>query len=233
MNKKAKIDNRIVIVIIAIIGIVFLLLFIGKTRISMEEMGQPTDISEGGEQNQGLKLLLKNKEGELVEIPEWFSTQSIIPLGEFTIVTRTAPIACTLATVAADCTGYTPENEIDCWQGKCVLKNIAQMAIQASVENPPTSEVTFQNVYVSSVTGPAGFAFPADNQVLMPGDPAYYFTSSWLDISAVTGQQAFQVVVTGTNQYTGVAVVVPSAILTLVFEADPTGSFDVNIVSPI
>ena len=230
MNKKAKIDKKIMIVILAILGIVFLFVFVGKTKISMEEMGQPTDISEGGDQNQGLKLLLKNADGELVEIPEWFAAGYDVP---FTIVTRTAPIACTLATVAVDCAGYTPANEIDCWEGKCVLKNIAQMAIAATVENPPTSEVTFQNVYVSSVTGPAGFAFSADSQVLNPGDPAYYFTSNWLDISSVTGQQAFQVEVTGTNQYTGAAVVVPSATLTLVFEADPTGSFDVNIVSPI
>ncbi len=229
-NKKAKIDKKITIGILAIIGIVFLFVFVGQTKISIEEMEQPTDISEGGDQNQGLKLLLRNTDGELVEIPEWFSAGYEVP---FTIVTRTAPITCTVATVAVDCIGYTPTNEIDCWSGNCVLKNIAQMAIQATVENPPTSEVTFQNVYVSGVTGPAGFVFPADSQVLNPGDPAYFFTSNWVDISAVTGQQAFQVEVTGTNQYTGALIMVPSATLTLVFEADPTGSFDVNIVSPI
>ncbi len=230
-NKQGKIDRLIVFVIVAVAVIAVFLLLSGQAKISMEELGEATDISEGGEQERGLRLLLKNIDGEYVEIPEWFSTASTAPI--FTIVTRPPALACTPATVAVDCPGYTVANEIDCWANKCVLKNIAELAIGAAVENPSTSEVTFQGVYVSSVFGPTEFTFPVVNQDLAPGDPEYLFTSDWMDITTWTGQKSFKVEVTGTNQYTGATQTAPSGTLILDFEADPTGDFIVSIISPI
>jgi len=229
-NKQGKADKLLVFVIIAI-AVVGLFYWFSAGGKSILEHREPADISKE-EKGTGIYLKLYDEDGNEITIPDWFKVGSIA--GEaFTIVRHPPAPACTAVT---QCSGYETNPNIMCWNGKCVLGNVASMDLGISVENPTTSEITFLNVAPSSAT-PSEWWTSLDKtpvSTLAPGDPVgFWITTSPLSLSGWEGtQQTFSVTVSGTNEYTG-QTVTPGDSIQLAFDADPTGEFIVSIVSPI
>ncbi len=230
MNKKGKIDRKIVLILIAIVVILAFYLALGSDLFVAQNGA--ADISKE-EEGTGLILKLYDNDGNAIDIPDWFKISTIAKVGPFTIVRHPPAPTCTTRT---QCSGYATNPNIICWDGKCVLGNVASMDLGVSVENPSTSEVAFTNV-APSAASPTEFWTKLDKTAhakLSPGDPVKsWSTTSPMSLSSWEGaQQIFSVTVTGTNEYTGTTFSTSDSI-TLAFDADPTGAFTVSVVSPI
>ena len=229
-NKKGKTNVLLVFVVIAIalVGVFYWFSAGGK---SILEHREPADISKE-EEGTGIYLKLYDEDGNEIDIPDWFKVGSIIG-DSFTIVRHPPAPSCT---AVSQCDGYLTNPNIMCWNDKCVLGNVGYMDLGISVVNPVSSEITFLNVAPTSAT-PIEWWNNLDKTAvarLAPGDPAaFWTTASPLPVSGWEGtQQTFSVSVSGTNEYTG-ATVTPGDTIQLAFDADPTGTFMVSIVSPI
>lgn len=230
-----------IIVVIAVIAIGF---YYYSERGVIGDLEQPLDISEGGTQTTGLTIYTRNSEGEISQVPSWFVGAYNEP---FTIVSRypTPWGPCDPGDPGAVCTGYTTENDIDCiWLDTysdeyCVLKAIAQVMIQVSVENPPVSEIVFSNIRVTGTnysgdTSQTIFYYTETPVTLSPGDPPQIWDSAWMDITSLAEVKSYQVSIIGYNEYLGADdAPINSNTVQLEFFADPTGTFDVTLVSPL
>ncbi len=215
-------NNIIFIVIAIIVGIFLVIIFTFP-----EAVKEPEEISKG------LHLKIYDKDGNEMDIPDWFLELSEDPLGIFSIVRHPPAPDCT---TKAQCSGYDTNPNIMCWNGKCVLGNVAFMDLGVSVENPSTSEIAFTNVVPSSAS-PAVFWTKLDKTPvakLSPGDPVRsWSTTSPMLLSGLEGTtQTFSVIVSGTNEYTG-EIFSTSDSITLSFDADPTGELIASVVSPV
>jgi hypothetical protein len=231
MNKKAKIDNKNVIVgVLLVVVLLFGVYSIFAQSDTLEEHSDPADISQG-ESGTGLTMEFQDENGNIVEIPSWFSTASIIPLpGEFSIVKRTSPSSCTART---QCTGYATNPNILCWNSQCVLGNIANMRLSFTVTNPSSSQLTFLNVAPTTAT--PTLLNTALNKTavssLAPGASNTWQTD-WVAISSFEGTtQTFSITAQGTNEYTGESVTVSDS-LQLAFASNPTGSLALVLSNP-
>jgi hypothetical protein len=154
-------------------------------------------------------------------------TQSVFQ----SIVKPTSPASCTTRT---NCNNYAANPNIICWNSQCVLGNVAAMDMAINITNPSSSQVAFNNVGVKSAT-PAGLYTAMNKSIistLNPGQSALVGTTTPLSVTSFSGTQAFQVVVNGTNSYTGQVSEVTGSI-SLVFASDPTGGLNVVLISPI
>ena len=229
-NKQGKTDRLIVFVIIAVVVIGLFYWFSAGAGKTILEHKEPADISEG-EEGTGLNLTLYDNEGNPIDIPDWFSTASVVDLQVFSIVRHPPAPSCTVRT---QCTGYDTNPNIGCWAGYCVLQNVGSMDLGVSVFNPSASEITFNNV-APSTAAPLVFWTNLDKTAvtLAPGQTKSWQTTSPMSVGAWEGtQQVFSITVAGTNEYTGLPVTSSDSI-TLAFDADPTGAFIVSIESPI
>jgi len=230
MNKQGKTNLVVVLVVIALAVLLFFILSGGTVKTVLEHK-TPADISKE-EEGTGLDLRFYDKDGNEIQIPEWFTTASVVPgLGDFTIVRRTTAPTCT---AVSQCAGYITNPNIMCWTGKCVLGNVASMTAGVSVTNPTSSEVSFLNIAPTTVS-PTAFNTALDKTAytkLSPGG-----TKSWSSTTMSVGvwegtQQTFSVSVSGTNEYTGQIVTVSDSI-TLAFDKDPSGTFSVVVQTPV
>ncbi len=230
MNKKGKTDRKMVLILVAIAVVIVLYLLLGTDLFAVRNGA--ADISKG-EEGTGLYLKLYDKDGNVIDVPDWFKVSTIAKVGPFTIVRHPPAPSCTTRT---QCSGYATNPNIICWNDKCVLGNVASMDLGVSVENPSTSEIAFTNV-APFAASPAEFWTKLDKTAhvkLSPGDPVKsWSTTSPMSLSTWEGaQQVFSVTVAGTNEYTGTTFSTSDSI-TLAFDADPTGAFTVSVVSPI
>lgn len=229
MNKFGKTNwLMIAILIVVAIGLVWFLMG-AQAEKTLKEHEEPADISEG-ETGTGMKIRFYDKDGNLIEIPDWFSTGSTIPLGEYSIVKRVSPPTCVTST---GCPGYIVGGYIMCWQSQCVLAQVDSMDISFTATNPSTSTVSFLNVVPTTVS-PAAFSSALTKTTvskLAPGENKVW-TSGIFDITQFEETTTtFNVLVEGTNEYTGETVDVGDSI-SLVFQSDPTGTFSVVVSSP-
>lgn len=229
MEKKAEQKNLFVFVIIAIAAIALFVIF-SQGEKTVTEHKTPADISKS-ESGTGLDLKFYDRDGNEIQIPDWFKVNAETEVGGFTIVRRSTAPVCTAVT---QCAGYATNPNIMCWTGKCVLGNVAAMTAGVGVTNPASSQIAFLNV-APSVASPTAFDLALSKTArgrLAPGE-----TATWASIAMSVGvwegtQQTFSVTVSGTNEYTG-AVVAASDSIVLAFDADPTGAFTVSVQSPI
>jgi len=133
------------------------------------------------------------------------------------------------------CVGHLTNPKIMCWKSDCVIGGVGAIALDFGVTNPPESQLSFLNLGVSSASPPA-FNTAVNKDIeseLVIGETRSFIMASTMGTSQFEGTtQTFSVTVEGTNQYTGQVVQVSDS-LQLAFAADPTGSFNVNLVSPI
>ncbi len=230
-NKNGKVNVFVVIALIAVLafGVFFLFSTNGKTILEHKE---PADLSEK-EKGTGLDLRFYDEDGNEIQIPDWFSTSSIVPIGGFSIVRHPPAPTCTVRT---QCTGYDTNPNIMCWTGKCVIGNVASMDAGVNVQNPIASELTFLNVGPISAL-PAVFWTNIDQRKidLVPGESASWGTAvsggglGPFSISQFEGsQQTFTIEVEGTNEFTGIPFSVTDSI-TLAFDTNPAGTFIISI----
>lgn len=231
MNKKGKNDLVVIVVVLALVALFFFIFSSGGVKTILEHK-TPADISKE-EEGTGLDLKFYDKDGNLIEIPDWFSTASVVPMGNiFTIVRHPPAPTCT---AVSQCEGYLANPNIMCWSGKCVLGNVAAMDVGVNVQNPVASEISFLDVAPTAIT-PAAVDVVFDKLalgVLAPGQSHSWQTTSPVDLTQWEGtQQTFTISVTGTNQYTGQSNTVSDSI-TLAFDADPAGMFSVVVQTPV
>lgn len=236
-NKQGKTDKLLVFVIIAIalVGVFYWFSAGGKTIL---EHKVPADISKE-EEGTGLDLTLWDcGDGPFDEevcrkivIPDWFATASIVPVGAYSIIRHPPAPDCT---GVAQCSGYLENPDIMCWKGKCVLGTTTHLTLGVGVMNPSESEITFLDV-APIVVSPPEFNIALDKTAVATLSPGQ--TKNWVSSGIAVGiwegaQKAFTVTVEGTNEYTRAKFSTGDSI-TLAFDADPTGTFIVSIVSPI
>lgn len=231
MNKKGKNDLAVILVIVVLVGLFFFIFSTGGGKTILEHK-TPADISKE-EEGTGLDLKFYDKDGNLIEIPDWFSTASIVPIvGDFTIVRHPPAPTCSVVT---QCDGHETNPNIMCWGDNCVLGNVAAMDIGVNVQNPSASEISFLNVAPTTIT-PVAVNTAFDKTalgILAPGQSHSWQTTSPVDVTQWEGiQQTFTISVVGTNQYTGQASTVSDSI-TLAFDADPAGTFSVVVQTPV
>ena len=230
MDKKAEQKNLFIFVIIAIAAIALFIVFSGNVEKTVLQHKTPADISKS-ESGTGLDLKFYDKDGNEIQIPDWFKVNSAVDVAGFTIVRRSTAPSCVLK---SDCAGYLTNPNIMCWNTKCVLGNVASMTAGVSVTNPATSQVAFLNVAPGTVT-PLAFNTALSKIAtarLAPGQTASW-ASTAMSVAVWEGtSQTFNVTVSGTNEYNSANVKV-SDVIVLVFEADPTGAFTVAVQSPI
>lgn len=230
MNKQGRQNNTVVIVIVVLL-IFFLYIYmgIGGSAKTLIEHRTPADISES-EEGTGLDLRFYDSEGNPIQIPEWFSTASVIPLGDFTIVSRPSSPSCT---TVSQCSGFDTNPNIMCWTGKCVLGNIGSMDVGVNVQNPVGSEIAFLNV-APTIILPVELDSAFNKSIfgkLSPGQSRSWSTFSPIDVTIWEGtQKTLSVSVSGTNEYTGQVNTVSDSIV-LNFDADPSGMFTVIVQS--
>lgn len=227
MNTQGK-GNIFVYVIVAVILVALFMAFSGQKTVVEHKV--PADISKG-ESGTGLDLKFFDKDGNEIQIPDWFKVNAETDVGGFTIVRRPTAPTCT---AVSQCAGYLTNPNIMCWTGKCVLGNVAAMTAGVSVTNPVSSQVSFLNVAPTTVT-PAAFntaLSKTPTPTLAPGQTASWSSTAMSLASWEGTQQTFNVTVQGTNQYTSGTVKASDAIV-LAFDADPTGAFTVSVQSPI
>lgn len=227
MNKQGR-QNTVVFVVVALL-VLFLYIYVGGSAKTISEHRSPADISES-EEGTGLDLRFYDSEGNPIQIPEWFSTASVIPMGDFSVVSRPSAPSCTTVT---QCSGYETNPNIKCLTGKCVLGNIGSMDVGVNVQNPSDSEIAFLNVAPTAI-----LPVELDNAFnkslfgrLAPGQSKSWSTFSPIDVTIWEGtQQTLSVSVSGTNEFTGQVNTVTDSIV-LNFDADPTGIFTVVVQS--
>ena len=220
--ERIKEKDNIIFIVIAIIAVILLVVFL----VFPERVKEPEEISKG------LFLKIYDKDGNIIDIPEWFLELSEDPLGIFSIVRHPPAPACT---ARSQCSGYLTNPNIMCWNGKCVLGNVASMDLGVSVENPSDSEVAFTNIAPSSAS-PSEFWTKLDKTLhakLSPGDPVKsWSTTSPMPLSNWEGTtQTFNVIISGTSEYTG-ELVTSSDSIQLSFDADPVGTFIITVEPP-
>ncbi len=220
---RIKEKDNIIFIVIAIIVVIFLVILFTFP----EKVKEPEEISKG------LHLKIYDKDGNEIDIPEWFLTISEDPLGIFSIVRHPPAPDCT---TTDQCSGHDTNPNIMCWKEKCVLGNVDKMDLGVSVENPSDSEVAFTNVAPSSAS-PSAFWTNLDKtpvSKLSPGDPIKsWVTTTPISVGIWEGTtQTFTVEVSGTNEYTGLTFSTSDSI-TLAIDADPTGVLIASIVSPV
>ena len=236
MNKKGKSNIVMVLAILAIIAVALyylvpLITLSTKVKTILEH-STPADLSSN-EQGTGIQLKFYDANGNEIPIPSWFKVSSIInpTPQEYTIIKHSSVVC----TTKANCPGYATNPAIDCWNLVCALKGIASMDMGVSVINPSSSTVNFLNIAPSTVS-PTAFNTQLDKTSLaklIPGQTKSWMTTSPITVAQYEGTtQAFNVTVSGTNEYTG-ATVSASDTVSLTFGADPTGAFQVVIQSPI
>lgn len=216
----------IVLLVIAILGIGYF--FWNSSFKSVNEHKTPADISKN-EKGTGLDLKLYDPSGKEIEIPDWFSTASIVE-PPFTIVRHPPAPTCTVRTT---CEGYATNPNIMCWAGACALGNVGSLTMGIKVTNPESSQISFLNLAPTTAL-PAEFNSALDKTSwpkLAIGD-IHTWSSTLISVASWTGSKVFTATVQGTNEYTG-AVNTVSDSLTLDFAADPTGVLTASIISPI
>lgn len=240
MNKQGEQKSLVVILVILAVVILGVYLLMQGTTKTLKEHEEPADISEG-ESGTGMKFKFYDKEGNLIETPDWFTTASVVNMGPFSIVKRSPATPCT---TDADC----PKG--DCYLNECVLRERYYLGIDMSVTT--SGEVPFKSVYPSTVE-PAVWSSDLDKTSadLSPTNPSHTFSMKScttdadcvgkcmadlfcaMDLSNFEGTtQTFNVVVSGTNTYTN-EIVTANDTVPLAFDTDPTGAFTVSIISPI
>lgn len=229
MNRQGK-QNIVIFVVVALL-VLFFYIYAGGSAKTIAEHRTPADISES-EKGTGLDLKFYDSEGNPIQIPEWFSTASVVPMGDFSIVSRPSAPACT---AVSQCSGYQTNPNIKCFTGKCVLGNIGSMDVGVNVQNPVSSEIAFINVAPTTIL-PVELDSAFDKTLfarLAPGQSTSWSTFSPVDVTGWEGtQKTLSISVSGTNEFTGqVNTVVDSIILN--FDADPTGLFTVVVQSPV
>jgi len=229
-NKNGKSGKNVwVIILLVAVAVGAFLLFAPREK-TVAEHAVPADISKSGS-GTGLQLKFYDANGNPIDIPSWFASQtgSTAP---FAIVSRTTAPSCTDKT---QCVGYASNPNIMCWNGKCVLGNIASMDAGVQVTNPSSSQLSFINL-APSTASPSIFNTNLNKTVisrLSPGQTAGWMTLTPISVSSFVGtNQTFSVSVQGTNEYTGTVNTVSDS-LVLQFLPDPTGSLSVSLVSPI
>ncbi len=232
MNKKGQSKSGIVAIVVILLLVAGAFIYLNQDTKTVNEHRQPADISDN-EDGTGLDLRFYDADGNPIEIPDWFSTASIVsPLDTFSIVRHPPAPSCT---AVSQCAGYQTNPNIQCWNGACVLGNVAAMDIGVNVQNPASSEITFTNVRPTTVT-PSAVNSVFDKtplSSLAPGESHSWQTNSPVDVTVWEGtQQTFSVSVAGVNQYTGATNTVVDSI-TLAIDEDPTGLFVVSVQSPV
>ena len=229
MNKKGRQDLTVVAVI-AVLLVAFLLVYSGGSARTISEHRSPADISES-EKGTGLDLKFYDKEGNPIQIPEWFSTSSIVPVGDFSIVSRPSAPSCT---AVSQCSGYQTNPNIKCLNSKCVLGNIGLMDVGVNVQNPTSSEIAFLNV-APAIILPSEVDAAFNKSTfgrLAPGQSKSWNTFAPVDVTKWEGtQKTITISVSGKNEFTGQINTVTDSI-TLNFDKDPTGIFTVVVQSP-
>ena len=225
MNQKAK--TSIVIVLAVIIGVILMFAYFGygAGTKTLKEHAEPADISKE-EEGQGMEIHFYDKDGNPVEIPDWFKVAKTTGIVGAIVEHPPAPTC----TVVSDCPGVNPN--VACWQNKCVLTNIASMSTTIKVTNGASFD--FNDVYISSAS-PAGFAGALPTGVAskkqLPGGQTISWPSTIMDFQAlgwVGTTQTFTATVQGTSSYDGSGHTSSDSI-TLKFSDDPTGAFSVLI----
>lgn len=229
MNKQGRQNNTVVFVVVVLL-IFFLYIYIGGSAKTLIEHRTPADISES-EEGTGLDLRFYDSEGNPIQIPEWFSTASVIPLGDFSVVSRPSAPSCT---TVSQCSGFDTNPNIKCLDNRCVLGNIGSMDVGVNVQNPIDSEIAFLNV-APTIILPVELDSVFNKSLfgrLAPGQSKSWGTFSPIDVTIWEGtQQTLSVSVSGTNEFTGQVNTVSDSIV-LNFDADPTGIFTVVVESP-
>jgi len=203
--------------------IVIAALVIGGAYLSLNS-GE--SITVDGEQvtpgDDGFLLRLFDANGNELIIPEGFSSTS--NKGLFSVWTTTSPITCSTDTNCP--TGTT------CWQGECVMQNVASMSLGFVVESDSNS-VTYTNLGVKSATPTAwATALGTAHRTLAPGATQVFTSSIFAIPTAWEGTtQSFSVTIDGTNNYDG-QVEEDTKTVSYQFFEDPTGGFTVSISNP-
>lgn len=222
MKKNTK---KTIIIISCIIGVLFIA-SIGY--LLFNKKGDVADITNSGSSS-NLFLKFYDSEGNVVGDLNDLKSQSFLSQ---TIVKGTSPQSCSIRT---QCPNYATNPNILCWNGQCVLGNVASMDMGVQIENPSSSQVTFNNVKVITAS-PSALNTAINKSTissLVPGQSVSLGTTSPISVTSFAGTtQTFSINVQGTNSYTGQVNDV-TASSQLVFASDPTGSLNVGLISPI
>jgi len=229
MYKKAKTNIWIVLGIIVVLVLLLGYYGYGTGTKTLKEHAEPVDISKN-EEGQGIQINFYDKEGNPVEIPDWFkvaSTTGIVGA----IVEHPPAQTCN---EVADCPSAGPN--VACWENKCVLTNIVAMDVAIRVTNG--AGFKFNDVYISSAS-PPGFASALPTGIASKQQLSAGATISWVSsvmnfesLGWLGSTQTFSVNVHGTSSYDGSGADSSDSI-SLRFSEDPTGAFSVLIETAV
>jgi len=228
MNQKAKTNMWIILGIV--VALIALLTFYGFSGTkTLKEHAEPADISKN-EEGQGIEIHFYDKDGNPVEIPDWFKVAQTTGIVGAIVEHPPAPTC----NIVDDCPGANAN--VACWENKCVLSNILSMDAAIKVTNGASFE--FEDVYISSAS-PAGFASALPTGIAsakqLPGGGTVSWLSSVMNFETLEWlgtTQTFSVNVHGTSSYDGSGADSSDSI-TLRFNEDPTGAFSVLIETAV
>ena len=199
--------------ILWIVGIVILALIILNYQ-------PPKDVSVEGD----WFLRFWDKDGNEITVPQEFmivAEEGV--LRGYTIWTTESPIVCPPATCP---TGST------CWNGECVIKNIASMSLGFSVKSD-SSTVTYTALKVKAATPTEWKSSLTTSSYTLAPLATQVFTSSAFAIPTLWEgtSKTFSVTIQGTNSYDE-TIEESTRAVTYKFYADPAGGFTVTISNP-
>lgn len=240
--------NSVILVVLIATAALLVYLFVSGGVNTLSSHSNPADISKSNSTGQGITvqayhcpdsvlaqynstglipLSVEQTECTLLTIPQNFG----VGAGASIVTNLGNPTVCS---TTAQCQSKFSSTGVECYQGQCVLASVSSIQVGVSVTNPSTSQVTFNNVYPSSVS-PTIWNTSMSNKTavtLIPGQTGSWSGSGILTSGLQGTNQTFAVVVSATNSYTG-AVTTVSDQVQLRINADPTGALTISIASPV